>query len=66
MKSKRGGKREGSGRKKAPYTTQPIAFRVRTEWVEEIKKIVKDAMIKKKQNETDNQIYETDTSRMAI
>jgi len=56
----RGGKRQNSGRKKAPYTTQTIAFRVRTEWVEEIKKTVKDAiMIKKNKNETD-------TSRMTI
>jgi hypothetical protein len=55
MIAKRGGKRQNSGRKKAPYTTQTIAFRVRTEWVEEIKKTVKDAiLIKKKQNETDS------------
>ena len=60
MIAKRGGQRQNSGRKKAPYTTQTIAFRVRTEWVEEIKKTVKDAiMIKKNKNETD-------TSTMAI
>jgi hypothetical protein len=53
MKNKRGGKRQNSGRKKATYTTQTIAFRVRTEWVEEIKKNVKDAILKK-QNETDS------------
>lgn len=39
---KRGGKRVGSGRKKANYETKTIAFRVRVEFVEPIKKIVKD------------------------
>ena len=39
---KRGGKRKGSGRKKAPYVTKTIAFRVRVEFVEPIKKMVKD------------------------
>ena len=37
-----GGKRVGSGRKKAEYQTKTIAFRVRVEFVEPIKKIVKD------------------------
>lgn len=37
----KGGKREGSGRKKAPYITKTISFRVRVEFVEPIKKIVK-------------------------
>ena len=37
----RSGKRKGAGRKPALYTTQTIAFRVRTEWVEEIKETVK-------------------------
>ena len=41
QKSK-GGKRVGSGRKKAPYETKTIAFRVRVEFVEPIKKMVKD------------------------
>lgn len=37
----KGGKRKGAGRKPASYTTKTIAFRVRTEWVEEIKETVK-------------------------
>ena len=41
QKSK-GGKRIGSGRKKAPYETKTIAFRARLEFVEPIKKMVKD------------------------
>ena len=41
-KSNKGGKRAGSGRKKAPYQTKTIAFRVRIEWVEEIKLMVKN------------------------
>lgn len=40
-KIKKGGKRIGSGRKKAPYQTTTIAFRVRLEWVDEIKSMVK-------------------------
>jgi len=39
---KQGGKRVGSGRKKANYETKTIAFRVRVEFVEPIKKMVKD------------------------
>jgi len=42
VKSKAGGKRKGSGRKKADYETKTIAFRVRVEFVEPIKKMVKD------------------------
>ena len=41
-KIKKGGKRIGSGRKKADYKTKTIAFRVRIEFVEPIKKMVKD------------------------
>ncbi len=37
----KGGKRIGSGRKKADYQTKTIAFRVRVEWVETIKSLVK-------------------------
>lgn len=37
MKTNKGGKRVGSGRKKSPYQTKTIAFRV--EFVEPIKKI---------------------------
>jgi len=41
-KELRGGKRPLSGRKKADYETKTIAFRVRVEFVEPIKKLVKD------------------------
>jgi len=41
-KNTKGGKRVGSGRKKAEYETKTIAFRVRVEFVEPIKKMVKD------------------------
>ena len=41
-KTNKGGKRVGSGRKKADYETKTIAFRVRVEFVEPIKKMVKD------------------------
>jgi len=41
-KNTKGGKRVGSGRKKADYETKTIAFRVRVEFVEPIKKMVKD------------------------
>ena len=41
-KETRGGKRPLSGRKKAYYETKTIAFRVRIEFVEPIKKMVKD------------------------
>jgi len=44
MKNKKGGKRIGSGRKKADYETKTIAFRVRVEFVEPIKKLVKDCI----------------------
>ena len=40
-KIKQGGKRKGAGRKPAPYKTKTIAFRVRLEWVEAIKSMVK-------------------------
>ena len=41
-KNTKGGKRVGSGRKQADYETKTIAFRVRVELVEPIKKMVKD------------------------
>ena len=44
IKHKKGGKRIGSGRKKADYETKTIAFRVRGEFVERVKKLVKDAI----------------------
>lgn len=41
-KETRGGKRPFSGRKKADYETKTIAFRVRVEFIEPLKKIVKN------------------------
>lgn len=41
-KGTRGGKRPFSGRKKKDYETKTIAFRVRVEFVEPIKKMVKE------------------------
>jgi hypothetical protein len=41
-KQSRGGKRTFSGRKKADYQTTTIAFRVRVEWADEIKQMVKE------------------------
>ena len=42
MEVKRGGKRKGAGRKKADYKTKTISFRVRVEFAEPIKKMVRD------------------------
>jgi len=51
MKQKnKGGKRVGSGRKKANYQTKTIAFRVRVEWVEVIKSTVKAKVADLSQN----------------
>ena len=41
-KEMRGGKRPLSGRKKAEYETKTISFRVRVEFAETIKQMVKD------------------------
>ena len=41
-KIKQGGKRVGSGRKKADYKTKTISFRVRVEFAEPIKKMVRE------------------------
>ena len=49
-KETRGGKRPLSGRKKADYETKTIAFRVRVEWVEEIKSTVKTKLAELKNN----------------
>jgi hypothetical protein len=49
-KETRGGKRPLSGRKKAPYQTKTIAFRLRSEWVDEIKTMVKNKLIQLKNN----------------
>ena len=49
-KDKRGGKRPFSGRKKADYETKTISFRVRVEWVEAIKSMVKAKVAELSQN----------------
>ena len=49
-KENRGGKRATSGRKKSSYQTKTIAFRVRVEFVERVKKLVKDAVYEWSQN----------------
>lgn len=46
----KGGKRKGAGRKPAPYQTKTIAFRVRVEWIEVIKSIVKAKVSELSQN----------------
>jgi len=46
-KETRGGKRPFSGRKKVDYQTTTISFRVRVEWVDEIKQMVKDKVTEK-------------------
>lgn len=50
LKQNKGGKRVGSGRKKADYKTKTIAFRVRVEWVESIKSMVKSKVAELSQN----------------
>lgn len=49
-KKNKGGKRVGSGRKKANYQTKTIAFRVRVEWIEAIKLTVKAKVVELSQN----------------
>jgi hypothetical protein len=49
-KNTKGGKRVGSGRKKADYKTKTIGFRVRVEWVEVIKSTVKAKVAELSQN----------------
>jgi hypothetical protein len=51
LKETRGGKRPLSGRKKARYQTKTIAFRVRVEFAEPIKKMVKDYVSERLQGE---------------
>lgn len=41
-KNNHGGIRKGAGRKPAPYVTKVVSFRVRREWVDEIKKAVQN------------------------
>lgn len=52
---KPGGKRYGAGRKPAPYKTVIIAFRVKEEWADEIKEIVKTKIKQKNTHELRNQ-----------
>lgn len=49
-KNTKGGKRVGSGRKKADYQTKTIAFRVRVEWIDVIKSTVKAKVAELSQN----------------
>ncbi len=51
-KQSRGGKRPFSGRKKADYKTTTISFRVRVEWADEIKQMVKDKVSENKKNKS--------------
>ena len=55
-KSSRGGKRINSGRKKVEYETKTIAFRVRVEFVEPIKKMVKDYISQRLQGDADKSL----------
>jgi hypothetical protein len=41
-KHMRGGKREGAGRPKVDYQRQNVTFTVRSEYVKEIKKVVRE------------------------
>jgi hypothetical protein len=50
QKQARGGKRPFSGRKPATYQTKTIAFRVRVQWVEDIKELVKKRISELKGN----------------
>jgi len=45
MENTRGGKRKNAGRKKLDYKTKTISFRVRVEFDEPIKKVVKDYVL---------------------
>jgi len=45
-----GGKRIGSGRKKADYETKTVSFRLRVEWLETIKTTVKAKVSELSQN----------------
>lgn len=49
-KSNKGGQRIGSGRKKANYETKTVAFRVRLEFVDRLKNLVKTSVSEWSQN----------------
>jgi hypothetical protein len=53
IKLNRGGKRKGAGRNPAPYKTTTIAFRVRVEWIDEIKRMVKKKVEQLKEQHND-------------
>ncbi len=44
MSNTHGGHRKGAGRKPAPYSTIVISFRVREDWAEVIKAVVKSTI----------------------
>jgi len=44
-KKTKGGKRKVSGRKRNFYQTKTVAFRVRVEWVNDIKKVVANRIV---------------------
>lgn len=46
-KTKHGGKRPGSGRKKADYETTTVSFRVKVEHADEIRGLVQDFLDQK-------------------
>jgi len=46
----KGGKRKGAGRKPAPYKTKTISFRVRVEWIDVIKSMLKAKVAELSQN----------------
>ena len=48
----KGGKRKGAGRKPALYKTKTVAFRIRVEFVEPIKKMVKDYISERLKGDT--------------
>ena len=52
-KETRGGKRPLSGRKKADYKTKTISFRVRVEFVEPVKKMVKEYVSDRMQGDSE-------------
>jgi hypothetical protein len=47
-----GGKRKGAGRKKLPYKTKTISFRIKPEWEQKIKKVVRAEIKKLKSDDT--------------
>jgi hypothetical protein len=65
IKKVHGGSRPGAGRKPAPYKTKTLAFRVKVEWEQYIRQLVKAELYKlqtptvKTAGETPNLHYET-------